>query len=308
MIRKRQRYDAGQYAILPRAVINNEALSFDARGLLLYLLEKPADWTVSNEQLYAASPGGERHINTLLAELKAHGYVHREKVYVPETRTFRWDTTVYDYPEDNPHFPAAGMPTVCMPTERRDTERRGTKRGDDLILDPPIENINARATPRVPAGGGPPPPPPPPPPGPSGPAATVSQLEREGYSPLPPTTVNRYPARPPILAHVPLSLRAMGLTEEELRRAATTPPDELYAPAHYHQGARGVPLGRKEALDLWLLAMLGIVCGVQLRTGRDDSAADALWPLACDLAAEGVTAPALWRAFADPQGYWAASE
>lgn len=148
MISKRHRYDQGQYAILPREAINNSRLSFAARGLLLYLLEKPVDWMVSNEHLYAQSPAGERHINTVLTELKAAGYVHREKVYDPPTRTFRWDTTVYDFPEDNPHHqpddaarpPADRTPTPRIPTKRRDTERRGTKRRDDLILDLPILN------------------------------------------------------------------------------------------------------------------------------------------------------------------------
>lgn len=136
MISKRHRYDQGQYAILPREVINNSALTFEARGLLLYLLEKPVDWTVSNEALYRQSPAGERHINTILRELKAAGYVHREKVYDPPTRTFRWDTVVYDFPEDNPHF--GRIPADRMDTKRRHTDRMDTKRGDDLILDPPI--------------------------------------------------------------------------------------------------------------------------------------------------------------------------
>ena len=145
MINKRHRYDSGQYTILPRAVVNNQSLSFAARGLLLYLLEKPADWCVANEVLYRASPGGERHINTLLTELKAHGYVHREKVYDPPTRTFRWDTTVFDFPEDNPHFDHSRIPTFRMDTERTHTERRDTKRSDDLILDPLIDHTNTPA-------------------------------------------------------------------------------------------------------------------------------------------------------------------
>ena len=56
-----------------------------------------------------------------------------------------------------------------------------------------------------------------------------------------------------------------------------------------------------------MLAVLGIVTGVQLRTGLDDSAADTLWPLACDLVAEGVSPPQVWVAFGDPAGYWYAS-
>lgn len=140
------------------------------------------------------------------------------------------------------------------------------------------------------------------------PPAGPSALERQGYSPYPPTAAHRYPARPPLLAHVPLTLRAMGLDEAALRAMAAAPVETLYAPAHYHQGERGVPLGREEGLRLWMVAMLGIVCGVQLRTGRDETAADTLWPLACDLTAEGVTPPALWRAFADRAGYWHASE
>jgi hypothetical protein len=316
VISKRTRYDSGQYAILPRPVINNAALSFDARGLLLYLLEKPADWSVSNEELYRASPDGERHINTLLAELKAHGYVHREKVYDPPTRTFRWDTIVYDFPEDNPHFDPTRIPTFRMDTKRTPTKRKDTKRSDDLILDPLIDiKKGAAGEPEAtkPEAATPPAAVP----VVAAPSAPVivygrrpdgpSRLEREGYSPEPPTRANVYPARPPLLAHVPLSLRAMELSEEDMRRLAARPPDELYAPSRYHQGERGVPLVREEALRLWMLTVLGIVCGVQLRTGRDDSAADPLWPLACDLAAEGVTPPQVWLWFAAPGGYWLAS-
>lgn len=161
MISKRHRYDPGQYAILPREAINNAELSFEARGMLLYLLEKPVDWVVSNEYLYRQSPAGERHVNTILRELKAAGYVHREKVYDPATRKFRWDTVVYDFPEDNPHFDPARIPTFRMDTERRGTKRRGTprmdtKRGDDLILEetilekPILEELSG-STPAAPA-------------------------------------------------------------------------------------------------------------------------------------------------------------
>lgn len=144
--------------------------------------------------------------------------------------------------------------------------------------------------------------------GASGRPTPLSELEREGYSPNPPTQASRYPARPSLPAFLPLSLKAMEMTPEAMRAAAALPPEEAFPPARYHMDERGVPRPREEAARLWMLAVLGIACGVQLRTGLDDSAADALWPLACDLAAEGVTPPQMWVAFADRAGYWWASE
>lgn len=153
------------------------------------------------------------------------------------------------------------------------------------------ENINSGAL--VPAASGRPTP--------------LSELERQGYSPNPPTAAHRYPARPFLPEFLPLSLRAMELSEADLRRDAARPPEEVFPPGRYHMDERGAPRPAGEAARLWMLAMLGIVTGVQLRTGLDDSAAEPLWPLACDLTAEGVTPPQVWAIFGDGRGFWYAS-
>lgn len=315
MISKRQRYDSGQYAVLPKAVINESTLSFGARGLLIYLLEKPADWTVSNEALYRQSPAGERHINTLLSELKAAGYVHREKVYDPPTRTFRWDTIVYDFPEDNPEFDPARIPTFCMDTKRMDTKRNRTKRSDDLILKEPNDiNTRAQAEPTVPEPTHSPLPEPTQRRGRSERLTGPSQMELEGYSPEPPTAASRAVGAPPLpeasyLRRLPGTLERMGLDPARMREMAQLQAGELSVPGIY-SGDRGRAFthGASYPMYLWMLNVLALVCGENLTSGESTTLAEPLWRTAREWVDEGRTPPQLWARFGDPEGYWYASE
>ena len=59
------------------ALIGNTALSWRARGLLIYLLSKPHDWTVRTSQLIDAGPGGKDMVRGILSELADAGYIIR---------------------------------------------------------------------------------------------------------------------------------------------------------------------------------------------------------------------------------------
>jgi hypothetical protein len=87
-----------QYVVIDKALAESDALSFAARGMMLYLLAKPDDWLVRMADLERASNGlGEQATRTIFTELEAAGYVVRTK-----TRTngglWRYETTVYETP------------------------------------------------------------------------------------------------------------------------------------------------------------------------------------------------------------------
>ncbi|WP_407107889.1 replication protein [Rhodococcus aetherivorans] len=89
---------ADNFTILSNAVVNDGRLSFRARGLLVWLLSKPADWRIRSESIAAQSPReGREAIRTAMRELEQHGYLVREKV---QDERGRWATiqTVYEEP------------------------------------------------------------------------------------------------------------------------------------------------------------------------------------------------------------------
>ena len=47
---------AGNFTILSNAVINDERLSFRARGVLIWLLSKPDDWRTRSDSIAGQSP------------------------------------------------------------------------------------------------------------------------------------------------------------------------------------------------------------------------------------------------------------
>lgn len=89
---------ADNFTILSNAAINDGRLSFRARGVLMWLLSKPADWRIRSESIAGQSPReGREAIRTAMRELEQLGYLVREKV---QDERGRWATiqTVYEEP------------------------------------------------------------------------------------------------------------------------------------------------------------------------------------------------------------------
>ncbi|CRK49542.1 conserved hypothetical protein [Rhodococcus sp. RD6.2] len=81
---------ADHFTVLSNAVLNDARLSFRARGILMWLLSKPADWRTRSESLAAQSPTeGHDAVRTAMRELEEHGYLVREKV---QDERGRWHT------------------------------------------------------------------------------------------------------------------------------------------------------------------------------------------------------------------------
>jgi len=110
-----------RFAIITKQAIDDDRLSWGARGLLTYLLSKPPEWQISVKHLVKQSPHGQRHVYARLNELKKYGYATNEAVR--EKGTFiRWDWTIYETPylqneevailesTDEPHCAFADVP------------------------------------------------------------------------------------------------------------------------------------------------------------------------------------------------------
>jgi hypothetical protein len=92
------RHRTDKFAIIPNSVAEDARLTFEARGVLCYLLAKPNNWQVSVDDIRKAGGIGRDKVYRILKELLDAGYlrrvIHRDQTgKVTET-----EYTVFDEP------------------------------------------------------------------------------------------------------------------------------------------------------------------------------------------------------------------
>lgn len=105
------------YTMISKVVTEDETLSWEARGMLTYLLGKPDGWVVRMTDLQGASPAGRDKTRRILQELEEHKYVRRQKLRDEATGTYYWQSTIYEEPPDN----ATGWKPVAREEPSGDT-------------------------------------------------------------------------------------------------------------------------------------------------------------------------------------------
>lgn len=95
------------YVMLNKSLLDDDRLSWKAKGILAYLLSKPDDWTIIIEHLIKQSTDGEKSLRAGLNELKEFNYLQRYPVY-KNGLVIRWESTVYEQPySDNEKIKSA---------------------------------------------------------------------------------------------------------------------------------------------------------------------------------------------------------
>jgi len=67
------------FTVIPNRVLRDDALSYRARGLLVYLLSQPPEWTISSNRLAIESGEGRDAVRTALRELMCVGYLNLDR-------------------------------------------------------------------------------------------------------------------------------------------------------------------------------------------------------------------------------------
>ena len=93
-----------QFAIIPNAVASDDRLTFEERGVLVYLLAKPHDWNVSVKNLQNEGGIGRDKVYRILQKLEQIGYLKREQTKSSDGRFAAFNYTIHDdaVPENLP--------------------------------------------------------------------------------------------------------------------------------------------------------------------------------------------------------------
>ena len=112
------------YFVASNIPFNDPRLSWEARGVMGYLLSKPDGWECRNHDLVAQSKAGEYVIKRIMKELQEFGYIHRTRISQGKGN-IQWVTEVYESPEMNPHFSTGDFSTGEKPPIENDELSKG---------------------------------------------------------------------------------------------------------------------------------------------------------------------------------------
>lgn len=88
-----------EYVSIANAILQDKSLSWEARGIMAYLLSKPDGWECRNYDLVNQGPAGKSIIQRVLKELQEAGYIYRYRK--SDGHKIEWITEIYETPELN---------------------------------------------------------------------------------------------------------------------------------------------------------------------------------------------------------------
>jgi hypothetical protein len=105
------------YVMLNKGFLEDNSLSWKAKGLLAYLLSRPDNWKTIVEQLVKKAKDGRDSVLSGLKELEIAGYFSRDCVRNEKGQITEWVTNVFEVPTENPDpgFPEEVKPDPDFP-------------------------------------------------------------------------------------------------------------------------------------------------------------------------------------------------
>src|SRR5690625_1511085 len=99
---------------MSKMALNDQRLSWKAKGIMAFMLSKPDNWTFYLDEIATNSTDGMSSFRSGFNELKALGYVKRVQKQ-DEDGKFTWETIVHEVPlTENPHVEKPHMENQHM--------------------------------------------------------------------------------------------------------------------------------------------------------------------------------------------------
>lgn len=89
------------FTVIGNKTLEDDKLTFEARGLLCFLLAKPTDWTVIMQHLINSSPAGKHVVSRIVNELIENRYMVKSRIRNEKGRFVCTLYEVFDKPQPN---------------------------------------------------------------------------------------------------------------------------------------------------------------------------------------------------------------
>ena len=87
------------FVIIDKTFLEDDRLSYKAKGILAYLLSKPDNWKVIVSDLVKHSKDGFDSVYSGLKELKKYGYYEKNPIRDEKGIIIRWESIIYEVPK-----------------------------------------------------------------------------------------------------------------------------------------------------------------------------------------------------------------
>lgn len=87
------------FAQVPNQLLEDERISWRAKGVHGYLLSRPENWETDADRIAAAGKEGREAVRTAMRELETYGWIARPRRQDPETGHWSTDLNVYRVPQ-----------------------------------------------------------------------------------------------------------------------------------------------------------------------------------------------------------------
>ena len=92
---------AGNYFIASKYYVEDENISWKAKGIMSYLFSKPDDWQIYQTQLEKVSKDGKASVRSTINELINNGYMTRQSRRKSNGDFDGYDYTLHEYPTND---------------------------------------------------------------------------------------------------------------------------------------------------------------------------------------------------------------
>jgi hypothetical protein len=118
------------FAQIDKYVIEDDSISWKAKGLMAYLLSRPDDWKIRHTDLTKRAKDGKDAVTSGLQELVKAGYVFYDQERLDNGKFGEWFYEVYERPQFNPHWMADLSYAENSDAVKSDADKPSTEKAD----------------------------------------------------------------------------------------------------------------------------------------------------------------------------------
>lgn len=123
--------------------LNDDNLTWGAKGILAYILSKPDSWKIRKEDLIKRSGDGKSKVEAALLNLLENGYLHWYQLVNDDGSFGEWVYDVYERPEFNPDLEACrelGKKRIEAKKTKNKERNNKPKVDNQISISPKVDN------------------------------------------------------------------------------------------------------------------------------------------------------------------------